>query len=197
MSSFTSDGSTELELALRACSRASSSISYMFSWGDRPRPVQNMKHQVVYLKEKSTVDCNTAYRGCEREVFIQIALRLPTGMIILRHEYIEANTGKPDGLCCIMERKFLERRHIGSKSRASPSPEGKREASEGLGMGSIDSPTHTQKDCVESDLSALSCLHSSLFCCSEASKWAPGLLPGWSCAVSYFFMSSHTAEYPM
>eukprot|EP00983_Pelagomonas_calceolata_P049110 1141358-Pelagomonas_calceolata.AAC.1 len=28
----------------------------------------------------------------------------------------------------------------------------------GRGMGSIDSPTHTQKDCVESDLSALKLL---------------------------------------
>eukprot|EP00983_Pelagomonas_calceolata_P134490 1162065-Pelagomonas_calceolata.AAC.12 len=46
-------------------------------------------------------------------------------------------------------------RHIGSKSRGSPSAEDKRDASVGLGMSSIDSPTHTQKDCVESNLSTL------------------------------------------
>eukprot|EP00983_Pelagomonas_calceolata_P134317 1162050-Pelagomonas_calceolata.AAC.4 len=62
-----------------------------------------------------------------------------------------------------------------------------------------------------------SCLHSPLCCCCEASSWAPGLVspqclfsikwiwrfwmfmnfPGWSCAASYFFITSHTAEYPM
>eukprot|EP00983_Pelagomonas_calceolata_P035764 1119379-Pelagomonas_calceolata.AAC.1 len=44
-----------------------------------------------------------------------------------------------------------------------------------LGIDSVDSPTHTQKDCVESDLITLSCLHSCLCCCCEASDWAPGL----------------------
>eukprot|EP00983_Pelagomonas_calceolata_P029879 935425-Pelagomonas_calceolata.AAC.1 len=58
-----------------------------------------------------------------------------------------------------------------------------------LGTGSTHSPTHTQKDCVESDLSALK-LRISLCCCGEAPHWAPGLdvqfmkLPGWSCAAS-------------
>eukprot|EP00983_Pelagomonas_calceolata_P125830 1161243-Pelagomonas_calceolata.AAC.1 len=37
--------------------------------------------------------------------------------------------------------------------------------------GSTDSPNHTQKDCVESDLSAF-----SLCCCCEASSWAPSLV---------------------
>eukprot|EP00983_Pelagomonas_calceolata_P065108 1148441-Pelagomonas_calceolata.AAC.8 len=49
------------------------------------------------------------------------------------------------------------------------------------GMGSTDSPTHTQEDCVESDLCtlqlfAVQTLHSSLCCCREASSWAPGLV---------------------
>eukprot|EP00983_Pelagomonas_calceolata_P065112 1148443-Pelagomonas_calceolata.AAC.1 len=75
-----------------------------------------------------------------------------------------------------------ERGHIGSKSHEPPSPEGRREASVGPvdfwqhaapghqsyveclwilmarsveGMGSIDSPTHTQEVCVERDLSTL------------------------------------------
>eukprot|EP00983_Pelagomonas_calceolata_P052421 1142847-Pelagomonas_calceolata.AAC.1 len=75
--------------------------------------------------------------------------------------------------------QFEERRHIGSKSRESPSPEGKREASLMSfwqhaapghqnynaflfsvaclveGMGSIDSPAQTQEDCVKSDLCTL------------------------------------------
>eukprot|EP00983_Pelagomonas_calceolata_P012836 410361-Pelagomonas_calceolata.AAC.1 len=47
------------------------------------------------------------------------------------------------------------------------------------GMGNIDSPTHTQKDCVESDLSTLK-LFARLTvtvrcCCCVASSWAPGL----------------------
>eukprot|EP00983_Pelagomonas_calceolata_P025425 798560-Pelagomonas_calceolata.AAC.1 len=62
---------------------------------------------------------------------------------------------------------------------------GKREASVGLGMGSMNSPTHTQKDCVESD-------HSTLKLFAQFMK-----LPGWSCAALNFFISSHTAEYPM
>eukprot|EP00983_Pelagomonas_calceolata_P073041 1151981-Pelagomonas_calceolata.AAC.8 len=105
-----------------------------------------------------------------------------------------------------------DRRHIGSKSRESPSPEGKREASVGLvgswqhaapgtrtsafvngtsgrGMGSIDSPTHTQKDCVEGDLSALNLKLPVL----DVQFME---LPGWSCASSYFFITSRTAEYP-
>eukprot|EP00983_Pelagomonas_calceolata_P128722 1161540-Pelagomonas_calceolata.AAC.2 len=45
------------------------------------------------------------------------------------------------------------------------------------GMGSIDSPTDTQEDCVESDLGTLSSLRSSLCRCCEASSWAPGLVP--------------------
>eukprot|EP00983_Pelagomonas_calceolata_P043354 1138865-Pelagomonas_calceolata.AAC.1 len=63
-----------------------------------------------------------------------------------------------------------KRRHIGSKSRESPSPEGKWEASVGQvggsmrpqgtrGMGSVDSPIQTQKDCMEGDLGTL-----KLFC---------------------------------
>eukprot|EP00983_Pelagomonas_calceolata_P073672 1152218-Pelagomonas_calceolata.AAC.3 len=48
------------------------------------------------------------------------------------------------------------------------------------GMGSMDSPTHSQNICVESDLSAL-----ELF--------AHFTLPGWSCAASYFFFTSPTA----
>eukprot|EP00983_Pelagomonas_calceolata_P066821 1149226-Pelagomonas_calceolata.AAC.1 len=43
------------------------------------------------------------------------------------------------------------------------------------GMGSIDSPTFSQEDSVESGLSTLSCLHNPLCCCCEASSWAPGL----------------------
>eukprot|EP00983_Pelagomonas_calceolata_P134890 1162103-Pelagomonas_calceolata.AAC.2 len=49
----------------------------------------------------------------------------------------------------------MKRRHIGSKSRESPSPEGKSESSEGLGMGSTDSSTHTQEDWVDSNICTL------------------------------------------
>eukprot|EP00983_Pelagomonas_calceolata_P113740 1160015-Pelagomonas_calceolata.AAC.5 len=45
-----------------------------------------------------------------------------------------------------------------------------------LGMGSLDSPTATQEDSVESELAPSSCLHSSLCCCCESSSWAPGLV---------------------
>eukprot|EP00983_Pelagomonas_calceolata_P067053 1149327-Pelagomonas_calceolata.AAC.2 len=52
------------------------------------------------------------------------------------------------------------------------------------GMGSIDSPTHTQEDCVESNLNTL-----KLF--------VQFALPGWNCAASYFFNTSHAVEYPI
>eukprot|EP00983_Pelagomonas_calceolata_P072089 1151540-Pelagomonas_calceolata.AAC.1 len=116
-----------------------------------------------------------------------------------------------------------KRRHIGSKSRESPSPGGKlvwfwwlssstqlpgarittsvfvfngmsgcgkfvRIARNGhgafvQGMGSINSLTHIQEDCVES---------------VNIAFWGVKFkkLPGWSCAASYF-ITSHTAEYPM
>eukprot|EP00983_Pelagomonas_calceolata_P073123 1152016-Pelagomonas_calceolata.AAC.1 len=61
------------------------------------------------------------------------------------------------------------------------------------GMGSIDSPTNTQEDCAKSDLGTLRLSYNSLCCCCEASSW----LPGWSCAASYLFVTSHIAEYPI
>eukprot|EP00983_Pelagomonas_calceolata_P006156 204464-Pelagomonas_calceolata.AAC.1 len=53
------------------------------------------------------------------------------------------------------QHQVRKRGHVGSKSHEPPSPEDKREASVGLDMGSIDSPTHTQEHCVESGLSTL------------------------------------------
>eukprot|EP00983_Pelagomonas_calceolata_P009061 294489-Pelagomonas_calceolata.AAC.1 len=44
------------------------------------------------------------------------------------------------------------------------------------GLGSTDSPTHTQENCVESDISTLwkvilaPCLHTSLCCCCEVTQ---------------------------
>eukprot|EP00983_Pelagomonas_calceolata_P037199 1136239-Pelagomonas_calceolata.AAC.4 len=43
------------------------------------------------------------------------------------------------------------------------------------GMGSIDSPIHTQEACVESNLCTLELFAQLLCCCCEASSWAPGL----------------------
>eukprot|EP00983_Pelagomonas_calceolata_P061205 1146726-Pelagomonas_calceolata.AAC.2 len=57
------------------------------------------------------------------------------------------------------------------------------------GMGSIDSQTHTQEDCVEGDLGTLKLFaqYTALLLC----------LAGFVLAASYFFITSHTAEYPM
>eukprot|EP00983_Pelagomonas_calceolata_P068779 1150071-Pelagomonas_calceolata.AAC.2 len=108
-------------------------------------------------------------------------------------------------------------------SRESPSPEDKREASVGpVGfwkhaasghqsyvvllismaplvecMGSIDSPAHTQEDCVpvESDISTLKLFAQSLLEMAVLDVQFIKL-PGWSstiCAASYFFIKSHTA----
>eukprot|EP00983_Pelagomonas_calceolata_P084369 1156351-Pelagomonas_calceolata.AAC.5 len=53
------------------------------------------------------------------------------------------------------------------------------------GVGSMDSPTHNQKGCVESGLGTLKLLPQFT-------------LPGWSCAATYqVFVTSHSAEYQM
>eukprot|EP00983_Pelagomonas_calceolata_P130060 1161657-Pelagomonas_calceolata.AAC.8 len=44
------------------------------------------------------------------------------------------------------------------------------------GMESVDSPTHTQEDCVESGLGTLKLLAQFTCCCCEASSWALGLV---------------------
>eukprot|EP00983_Pelagomonas_calceolata_P013106 418702-Pelagomonas_calceolata.AAC.1 len=77
----------------------------------------------------------------------------------------------------------------------------------GRSMGSIDSPTYTQKDCVESDRSALKLIAQFTVCCYTVVLNVQIMKsPGWSStsaissisyAASYFFIMSHAAEYPM
>eukprot|EP00983_Pelagomonas_calceolata_P076307 1153372-Pelagomonas_calceolata.AAC.3 len=85
------------------------------------------------------------------------------------------------------------------------------------GMGSVNSFTHIQEDCVVSDLSTKKLFAQSLCRRCEASSWTPGLiphttvfvfykvdlavlsaqimgLPDLSCAASRLFIKSHTAR---
>eukprot|EP00983_Pelagomonas_calceolata_P056294 1144534-Pelagomonas_calceolata.AAC.2 len=56
------------------------------------------------------------------------------------------------------------------------------------GMGSVDNPTHTQKDCVEGDLGTLN---------GYGGLNVQFKLPGWICPAPCLFVSSRTAEFTM
>eukprot|EP00983_Pelagomonas_calceolata_P072123 1151569-Pelagomonas_calceolata.AAC.2 len=80
-----------------------------------------------------------------------------------------------------------KRRHIGSKSREPPSPEGKREAVIG-GFLAACGPRAPELCRVFLFSMARLIEYGGFGCFME--------LPGWSCAAC-FFITSHTADYPM
>eukprot|EP00983_Pelagomonas_calceolata_P078750 1154358-Pelagomonas_calceolata.AAC.16 len=72
------------------------------------------------------------------------------------------------------------------------------------GMGSIYTPTHTQEDCVKSGLGCHTRERPREYVRLRPSALGEGtgvaaqsVLPGWSCAAPYLFITSHTAVYPM
>eukprot|EP00983_Pelagomonas_calceolata_P030981 973105-Pelagomonas_calceolata.AAC.1 len=76
---------------------------------------------------------------------------------------------------------FLNSRGVSTKSKPGDIPMHPTTQIKIEGMGSVESPTHTQKDCVPHTQRRVisapwSCLHGSLCRCCEASSWAPGLV---------------------
>eukprot|EP00983_Pelagomonas_calceolata_P101403 1158696-Pelagomonas_calceolata.AAC.2 len=67
------------------------------------------------------------------------------------------------------------------------------------GVGSTGSPTHTQEDCVENVLGTLKLFAQFTVFMLERGGFGCSIheVPGWSCAASYFCITSHTAEHPM